>query len=253
MEIIDAYVHCGIRKFQPIEAVENVMEAMGVSRAVIVQHLGEFDNSYIGDVVKANPERFAGACLVDHTAPDAADALERCAGSGLFKGVRFAADTLRSAPDLWHKAAELGLVVVLYAPDGATTVIDSLVAFLDNHPECRLVLSHMGNPNAREAPGFEAYRKVYSLADYPGVYYQVSGMKMFCPYPHEELHPLLSEAAAAFGTSRLIWGSNYPVVGDKKDYADDLGLLLEGRLPIPKEAIPLVAGSNARALWFADY
>ena len=77
-------------------------------------------------------------------------------------------------------------------------------------------------------------------------------MKMFCPYPHEELYPLMSEAAAAFGTSRLIWGSNYPVVGDKNDYVADLKLLLEGRLSIPKEAIPLIAGANARALWFAD-
>ena len=252
MEIIDAYVHSGMHKFQPIEAVADVMESAGVLRAVIVQHLGEFDNSYIGGIVKAHPEKFAGVCLVDHSAPNAADALEHCADSGHFKGVRFAADTLQSAPDLWCKAVELGLVVVLYAPDGVATITDSLRAFLDGHPGCRLVLSHMGNPDVQEAPRFRAYRKVNSLADYPGVYYQVSGMKMFCPYPHEELYPLISEAAAAFGTSNLIWGSNYPVVGDKNDYVNDLRLLLEERLPIPKEAVPLIAGANARALWFGD-
>lgn len=252
MEIIDAYVHSGMRKFQPIEAVANVMESAGVSRAVIVQHLGEFDNSYIGGIVEANPVRFAGVCLVDHTAPNAADALEHYAGSGLFKGVRFTADTLQIAPHLWRKAVELGLVVVLYAPDGVATITNPLRAFLAKHPQCKLVISHLGNPNVQEAPQFEAQRKVCSLADYPGVYYQVSGMKMFCPYPHEELYPLISEAAAAFGTSRLIWGSNYPVVGDENDYANDLRLLLEGRLSIPKEAIPLIAGANARALWFAD-
>ena len=250
MEIVDAYLHCGIRKFQPIEAVTGVLESAGVSRAVLVQHLGEFDNSYIGGIVKAQPERFAGVCLVDHTAPDAAERLGHWARSRLFQGIRFTTDTLQTAPQLWCDAVRLGLTIVLYAPDGIAPHIAPLQAFLDNHRDCTLVLSHLGNPDVRESPRFEAYREVYSLAKHPGVYYQVSGMKMFCPYPHEELYQLISEAATAFGASRLIWGSNYPVVGDRNDYAKDIGLLLDGKLPVAKEAIPLIAGGNARRLWF---
>ncbi|HUE16056.1 MAG TPA: hypothetical protein VMR25_17935, partial [Planctomycetaceae bacterium] len=60
MEIVDAYAHCGLSKYEPIEKVREVMAAAGVSRAVLVQHLGEFDNSYIGPVVQSDPQHLAG-------------------------------------------------------------------------------------------------------------------------------------------------------------------------------------------------
>ena len=55
MEIVDAYTHCGLRKYHPIEKIRHVMNLADVARAVLVQHLGEFDNSYIGNMVKNDP------------------------------------------------------------------------------------------------------------------------------------------------------------------------------------------------------
>jgi predicted TIM-barrel fold metal-dependent hydrolase len=62
---------------------------------------------------------------------------------------------------------------------------------------------------------------------------------------------LIAEALDKFGLARLIWGSNYPVVGTRADYQADMHLLLDGSLPIPTIAIPQIAGENARRLWFA--
>lgn len=252
MNIVDAYLHCGLRKYQPIEVVRATMDSAGVSRAVIVQHLGEFDNSYVGSVIESDPNRFAGVCLVDPASPGAADALRDCSHSGLFQGTRFTAETLQTAPELWHLAAELGMVIVLYAPEGVQMIVEALRDLLKRHTACKLVITHLGNPNVQDAPHFSRYRGIYTLAEFPGVYYQVSGMKMFCPYPHEALYPLISEASKAFGYNRLIWGSNFPVVGDLDDYKSDLMLLLSGALPMPEDAIPLIAGANARKLWFPD-
>ena len=75
-------------------------------------------------------------------------------------------------------------------------------------------------------------------------------MKMFCPHPHEALYPLIEQAVAAFGPQRILWGSNYPVVGSQEDYTADLRLLLDGGLPVPREAIGQIAGENAKRLWF---
>jgi predicted TIM-barrel fold metal-dependent hydrolase len=91
---------------------------------------------------------------------------------------------------------------------------------------------------------------VLELAQFSNVYLQLSGMKMFCPYPHEPLYPLIAQAVDAFGVNRILWGSNYPVGGPQEDYAADLRLLLDGRLPVPGEAIAKVAGENAKRLWF---
>ena len=73
---------------------------------------------------------------------------------------------------------------------------------------------------------------------------------MFCPPPHEPLYPLIERVVGAFGASRIMWGSNYPLVGSQDDYVADLRLLLEGRLPVPREAISQIVGENARQLWF---
>src|SRR5690349_9549851 len=117
MLIIDAYTHCGLSKYEPIERVSATMAAAGVSRAVLVQHLGEFDNGYLAEQVDRNRDRFAAVCLVDHTLPDAADRLTQVKLSGNFRGVRFPVQVLLDAPDLFHIAAQLRLILVLYAPD----------------------------------------------------------------------------------------------------------------------------------------
>ncbi len=252
MEIIDAYTHCGLSKYEPIKQVARVMASAGVGRAVLVQHLGEFDNSYIAGCVASAPDRLAGVCLVDHTLPDAVSQLEKLANSGCFRGVRFPVQVLIDAPDLFDTAAKLGLVLVLYAPDGMGYVVESLNRFLDLHPGARVVLTHLGTPRMEEAPEFAGARRAFRLARHPGVYWQLSGMKMYCPWPHEPLHPLIADAFSAFGPERILWGSNYPVVGSELDYGRDLELLTQERLPIPPDAIPAIAGGNAKRLWFGD-
>src|SRR5579885_640179 len=118
MELIDGYTHCGLFKYEPIERVQVVMSAAGVGRAVLVQHLGEFDNSYLGCIAFEQPDRFAAVCLVDHQSVDCVTTLQRLAESGRFKGLRLTHDALTARPDLAAAAVELGLVLVFYAPEG---------------------------------------------------------------------------------------------------------------------------------------
>src|SRR5579871_5736006 len=159
MEIIDAYSHCGLKKYEPIETVQSVMAASGVSRAVLVQHLGEFDNSYIGGIAARDPEHFAGVCLVDATSPVAVQSLQTLAASGQFKGVRFTIDVCTFAPELFQAAVDVGLIIVLYAPEGVAKAIGPLINCLDARPTARLVLRHLGTPNLADGPEFVAARQ----------------------------------------------------------------------------------------------
>src|SRR5580693_5108485 len=109
MDVVDAYAHCGLSKYEPIEKVRAVMAAGGVSRAVLVQHLGEFDNSYIGSVVASEPEHFAGVLLVNHRADPVADTLAKWVASGHFQGLRLTAEALVANPELFALAGNLGL------------------------------------------------------------------------------------------------------------------------------------------------
>jgi L-fuconolactonase len=250
LEIIDAYAHCGLSKYEPIEKVREAMARAGVSRAVLVQHLGEFDNSYIGSVVAADPAHFAGVLLVDHRAANVEHTLEQWVGTGHFRGLRLTAEALLGKPGLLSLAADLGLAIVLYAPQGIRPILPQLQNALENAPTARLVVTHLGNPTLIGSTLDDAASAPLELARFPNVYLQLSGMKMFCPYPHEPLYPLIEQAMVAFGAQRILWGSNYPVVGSPDDYVADLRLLLDGRLPVPPDAIVHVAGENARRLWF---
>ncbi len=250
MEIVDAYAHCGLSKYEPIEKVRAVMQKAGVSRAVLVQHMGEYDNSYIGSIVESDRGHFAGVMLVNHQSADAVEMLDRWRATGNFQGVRFPTDVFKTAPDLVSVAGDLGLVLVLYAPDGIAADVDEILKYLRLAPFTQIVVTHLGNPKLSGTHVDPSAAEVFRLAEFANAYLQISGMKMFCPYPHEPLFPFLSEAVKRFGTHRLLWGSNYPVVGEEADYQADLRLLLDGRLPMPDDAIPAVVGENAKRLWF---
>lgn len=250
MEIVDAYAHCGLSKYEPIEKVRAAMSAGGVSRAVLVQHLGEFDNSYIGSVVTSDPERFAGVLLVDHRTENVTDTLTQSVASGKFQGLRLTAEALLANPVLFSLAGDLGLVIVLYAPQGIVPILPQLQKEVEHAPFTRLVITHLGNPSLIGSQLEDAANRALELARFPNVYLQISGMKMFCPHPHVPLYPLIAQAVDAFGMNRLLWGSNYPVVGTVEDYTADLRLLLDGRLPVPRDAIGQIAGENAKRLWF---
>jgi L-fuconolactonase len=226
-----------------------VMAAGGVSRAVLVQHLGEFDNSYIRSVVAADPEHFAGVLLIDHT-ENAAGTLARWVGSGSFQGLRLTAEALLANPDLFWLAGDLGLAIVLYTPQGVLPILPRLQKSLQSAPFTRLVITHLGNPTLIGSDLDESANAVLELARFSNVYMQLSGMSMVCPYPHEALYPLIERAVGVFGSRRIIWGSNYPVVGSQQEYIADLRLLLEGRLPVSGDAINQIAGENAKRLWF---
>jgi L-fuconolactonase len=250
MEIVDAYAHCGLSKYEPIEKVREVMAAGGVSRAVLVQHLGEFDNSYIRSVVASDPEHFAGVLLIDHTVENAAETLAGWVASRSFQGLRLTSEALLANPDLFSLAGDLGLAIVLYTPQGVLPILPRLQQSLQSAPFTRLVITHLGNPTLIGSDLDESANAVLELARFSNVYLQLSGMTMFCPYPHEPLYPLIERAVGVFGARRIIWGSNYPVVGSQQDYVADLRLLLEGRLPVPGDAINQIAGENAKRLWF---
>jgi L-fuconolactonase len=252
MEVIDGYAHCGLFKYEPLERVVEVMAAAGVGRAVLVQHLGEFDNSYLGEVAAAEPERFAAVCLIDHQPADCVATLRGIARSDRFKGLRLTMEALAARPALADVAVECGLVLLLYMPHSVAPVASLLDSLVERHPASRIVLSHLGRPDPAESPRFSKYDVLRRLAEHPNVYLQLSGMKLVCPWPHEPLYPLIEQAMGWFGPARLYWGSNFPVVGDTTDYLNDLSLLLEGKLPIALADIPAIAGGNAKRLWFPE-
>lgn len=74
---------------------------------------------------------------------------------------------------------------------------------------------------------------------------------MFCPYPYKLLWRVISRALESFSAERMLWGSNYPVLGKDEDYVREVSLIHSGGLPIPKSEIHRVMAGTALEIWFS--
>ena len=248
--ITDGYSHCGLSKWRPVEDVDRVMNRFGVPRAVLAQHLGEFDNTYIEEIVAARPDRFAGAFVIDTESDDASHALAHWAGRGVFRGIRILARSLDTNPGVWDDAVRLGLNIIACDESTLGPYVNSLGNFLADHPDARMIFSHFGLWTGFDSATFETYERILPLAEFPGTFLQVSGFHMFTDYPYDEVIPLAQRAYDAFGSERLLYGSNYPVMEDDAIYGKEIDLVRSGQFGVPADAVDQVMNRTAFKLWF---
>ncbi|MBI4892730.1 MAG: amidohydrolase [Acidobacteria bacterium] len=234
MPITDAYAHCGLRKYKPVEDLDAVMDRYGVARTVIAEHLGEYDNSYIASIVKKRPQRFAGVFLVDVDAPAAMDDITRWTKTGAFRGIRFTSATVLTHRKLWDWAAQLGLHLVISSPFPAAETA-AINAFASDHEKTTLQLTHLGGP------GFEKR---------PNIVVQISGMHKESQAPYSGLEKRIGALYDTLGPRRLVYGSNFPVMVEESIYKSEIELLRSGKLGIPEKEMGAVMNGNAVRLWF---
>lgn len=247
---VDGYTHCGVDRFLPVGDLDVVMTAADVSGAVLCQHLGAFDNSYIASLIEVRPDRFAGVALVDHASENWPEELAKVGSQG-FRGVRVTTAALAENELLARAAAEAGLIVLIYAPDGIAGAVPALLGLAADNPQASFVVSHLGNP-VMTAAGAESGEALIRLAALPNVFVLLSGLSMFCPSPYDRLDGFIENVIRAFGTSRVMWGSNFPVGGDEPaDYRRELELILAAdRWGIDSKGAMALTDTTARRVWF---
>ncbi|MCU0228280.1 MAG: amidohydrolase [Bryobacterales bacterium] len=247
--ITDAYGHCGLRKFRPIADVRRITDRHGVARANLVQHMGEFDNQYLADIVGEEPERFSAVFLVDIEAPDAVLSIRKWASTGLFRGMRMTSASILTHPVLWQEAANLGLHLVVSGPFPAPEAA-AISRFAASNAGNSLQLTHLGLPQHDESPAFPSLPPVLEMASQRNIHVQVSGMHQRAAAPYTALIPAIQQLWEAYGESRLVYGSNFPVMETDQVYELEIHLIRSGRLGIPATAAEAVMDANARRLWF---
>ncbi len=89
---------------------------------------------------------------------------------------------------------------------------------LERQPDLRLLVSHLGLPPAvsevpAEAAARQALKDILALARFPGVQVKLSGFYALAQpgydYPHQAAWPYVEILLAAFGSTRLLWGSDF--------------------------------------------
>jgi L-fuconolactonase len=196
-----------------------------VDHAVLVQHAGEFDNSYLIECCQRYPGRFAVACLVDAQQTDAADQLSAWVErSSAVQGIRlYLGQLFGGAPGaaaLWRRADELGLNITV-AGSLRELASPEMMDVAQRFTRAKLHIEHLGHPDPKEPEPFERYRQALGLSRFEHVALKVSGFYSFTELswsPYTDTLRFVKVALELFGPQRMMWGSDFPPVSFREGY-----------------------------------
>ena len=119
---------------------------------------------------------------------------------------------------------ELRVPVAVLAPDALVELGEVAIA----HPTLRLIVDHLGLGVYEGSPDpFAGWQHLRALATISTLRMKISTLVETSVelFPFYDVHDRLQEAVELFGTRRLVWGSNYPVVSKKCSYRESLEFL----------------------------
>ena len=227
-------------------------------RAVQTVSFYLYDNRYVCDATKANPDWVSGVCTLDPDDPHSPGLLEQFVRDYGVKTLRSTPGNKRTTFDhdgvrkLWRTCAEVGATVDIFLmhPEWAPSAEKLFREF----PKLTIGFDHC--MDLKPGPLYEkTLAEVLRLSKYENLNAKVdfisTGTKI--GYPGADLHDAALKIIDAYGPERCVWGSNYPNVlwTPKMTYAEHLRIFTH-ELPLTAPARAQILGQTARRLWFPD-
>jgi L-fuconolactonase len=263
MGFVDSHCHASLHWYEPIETLLYEMDRNEVDQAVLIQVMGQYDNTYQQECVQHYPDRLVSVVLVDPQQPDASATLERLAKAGAC-GVRLSPGTRSPGEDplaIWRTAARLRLAVSS-GGSSADFSSDAFADLLGALPDLQVVIEHLASVGraAHDEAEFSAQlARAFDLARFPNTLIKVPGLGEFArramPVPGAEfpfVQPIpdyLEQAFTAFGPSRMMWGSDFPPVAAREGYRSALRLCLDQFADKSESDRASIFGETARGVF----
>ena len=233
----------------------------GVDATILVQAAPTpAETDYMLGIARKTPFVLGVVGWIDLESADAADEVRRRAADPLFLGVRPMLQDLAD-PD-WILRRELEPALNAIAAEGL--VFDALVLshqlgaiteLAQRHPQLAIVLDHAAKPRLGDADAMPAWaRGIESLAALPNVTCKLSGL-LTEVQPGGGKDDVMRAAGILFdlfGASRLLWGSDWPVLTLAGDYQDWFELAREAVAAKDSSAVRAVMGGNAVRIYRPD-
>lgn len=194
----------GVRAFVHVQAAVDTPDPVEETR-------------WLDDMATRWGEPSAIIAHADLASPDLAASLDRHGESRLLRGIRdFALEpalAARSTSLIEAGLRELGARSLLVDLDCEWQNMVEAARLAARHPAVTFVLEHMGYPRTRDREYFEGWRQgIRALAECKNVYCKISGVGMGDPsWSLESIRPWVMHCIESFGTSRCVFGTNWPV------------------------------------------
>lgn len=124
--------------------------------------------------------------------------------------------------------------------------------FVRRFPSQRFVLDHLAKPSIRSGEMQPWEAGIRSLAKFQNVYCKLSGLVTeadWNAWRPEHIKPYIDVAVEAFGTERLMIGSDWPVCSVAATYSQVMNLIGEYLSRFSSDVREAVFGGNAAKFW----
>ena len=244
--------------FTPTELFAHC-RSQGVARIVLIQmSFYRFDNSYMLDVMAAQPGVFSGVAVVDETKPDVVSEMKALALRGV-RGFRVRASrelaeawkTSQGMRKMWTHAAETGLAICPLADPDALPAIQ---AMCKEFPKTRVVVDHFARIGVNGSVLPEELEQLSRLSDFENTFVKTSAFYALGAKtpPYADLAPMIRTLHSAFGARRLMWASDCPYqVQPGHHYADSIGLVRDRLEFLSAEDKEWILRKTAEQVFFA--
>lgn len=239
----------GLRQDFLIPDLKAVMRESGIDGTIAVQARQTIEETeWLLDLAASHPFILGVVGWVPLYSPDVTLHLDRLAQNPKLRAVRH---VLHDEPDDFYMLREdfnrsvallpeLGLAydILIFERHLAQTV-----EFVDRHPRQTFIVDHIAKPRIRDRVLSPWKENIQELARRENVYCKISGMVTeadWTSWTPADLRPYVDAVLAAFGTKRLMFGSDWPVLtlaADYRTWVNAFRSLIAGLSPDEQEDI----------------
>ena len=241
------------RDFLPADLQPELAQA-GIDACIAVQARQSLEETrWLLELADGNPFIAGVVGWVDLQADDVREQLGTFARRPKLVGVRHivqaeADDRFLLKPSFCRGVSMLEDVELAYDILIYPRHLGAAAEFVSRFKRQPFVLDHMGKPDVRHGGIDEWQRGIRALAEFPHVFCKVSGLMTeahWGRWTEDDLRPYLDVVFDAFGASRLMAGSDWPVCTVAGDYSRTVAVLEHYLSDRPERERSAVMGDNA--------
>jgi L-fuconolactonase len=223
------------RDFLPSDLAP-ILQAHHIDSCVSVQaNQTEEETDFLLELAKENDFIKGVVGWVDLRADDVYERLEHYSQFKKLKGFRHVVQGESDSefmlrPKFKNGIIELGVYDFTYDILIYHYQLEQAIQFVKQHPEQKFVLDHIGKPDIKSGEFFEWQTNIKKLALHQNVYCKVSGMvteNEWKDWKISDFKVYLDSVVKAFGTERLMYGSDFPVCTLAATYGEQLNIVKE--------------------------
>lgn len=202
------------------EFLQQTLSRNGIEGVVAVQaDQSEIETRFLVELAKTHPIIKAVVGWIDLLSPQLEKKLEEFAAFPIIKGwrhiVQAEPDNFLLKEDFQKGVAKLEAYNYTYDILIYHRQLPAALSFVEKFPTQKLIIDHCAKPDVKRKKIDDWEKYMREIAKYPNVYCKLSGLlteASWKDWSAADFYPYLDVVFEAFGTERLVFGSDWPVV-----------------------------------------